>query len=262
MNELDNNQKLYHNKYYKDILKRGIEGYDGFINPDSIWYWMHIYCLDSIKEFFEKIPKSYFLTVGDGYCGREAGFIKRFGHKVHASDIETCLIEISKEKNIIDEYSEQDINMLSFNDNFFDYSLVKESLHHLSKPYNGIYEMMRVSKEGVILIEPNGDNYKKYKFSHFEESGNYCFDFNSHELYKIGLSMGYKYFLISYSNMFYGQHNLDNIKNDKIVEEKKRLIEIDHKIDLIYKPLLIFIFLKNKNIYDIINGNNFIKINI
>jgi SAM-dependent methyltransferase len=157
MNELDIKQIEHHHNHYLEILNNGPTRYDGFINSNSIWYWMHVYCLESIKEFFEKIPLSYFLTAGDGYCGREASYIKQFGHRVHASDIETCLIEIAKNKNLIDEYSKQDMHQLKFEDNCFDYSLVKESLHHLSKPYQGLYELFRVSKNGVILIEPNGD---------------------------------------------------------------------------------------------------------
>lgn len=260
MNKLDQNQKNYHHNHYLDILNGGVERYDGFINPNSIWYWMHTFCLENIQEFFEKISKSYFLTVGDGYCGREAGYVKKFGHVVHSSDVETCLIKLAKEKDIIDEYSEQDMNNLSFDNNFFDYSLVKESLHHLSKPYQGLYELFRVSKKGVILIEPNGDLDKDYSTRDFEPSGNYSYAFTTNELIKVGLSYGYKYFITTYGSMFYGQHNIENINNNKIEEEKNRLIEID-KLST-NKPLLIVIFLKDKDIFDSISNEKFKKIEI
>jgi ubiquinone/menaquinone biosynthesis C-methylase UbiE len=250
MNVMDCRQTEHHNKHYQNILKGGYGNYDGFINPNSIWYWMHTYCLEQLGYFFSKIPASYFLTVGDGYCGREAGFVKRYGHKVHASDMETCLIEVAKDWGVIDECSQQDMNKLSFADDTFDYALVKESLHHLSKPYQGLYEMMRVSKKGIILIEPNGDNERKYAFSSFEETGNYCFAFSSHELIKVGLSMGCRYYLVTYSIQFFGQHNDANIAAGKVEEEKSRLKELDSKLPLPHKPLLICIFLKNKEDYD------------
>jgi hypothetical protein len=261
MNVLDLKQKRHHEDHYKRILEKGIVGYDGFINPKSIWYWMHTYCLNDINCFFKNISSSYFLTVGDGYCGREAGYIKSFGHKVHASDIETCLIELAKTKNLIDEYSCQDMNSLSFEDNTFDYVLCKESLHHLSKPYQGIYEMMRVSKKGIIIIEPNGDNNHPYYLNDFEDCGNYGFSFNSYDLIKVGMSMGYRYFVITYSNMFYGQHNIDNILNNKIEEEKSRLKRIDDTLPLKNKPLLTCFLLKNKEDFDAFQDESkFIKI--
>jgi SAM-dependent methyltransferase len=257
MNKLDEQQKKFHSEHYSNILLE--KSYDGFVNSDSIWYWMHTYCLEHIKEIFEKIPKSYFLTVGDGYCGREAGYIKKFGHVVHSSDIETCLIKIGYDKNIIDEYSEQDMNNLSFENDFFDYSLCKESLHHMSKPYQGLYEMFRVSKHGVILIEPNGDLDKDYSTRNFEPSGNYSYAFTTNELIKIGIAFGYEYFLTTYTNMFYGQHDIDNIIRD-VNLEKNRLIEID-KIST-NKPLLVVIYLKDKNVFDSISSDKFKKIKI
>lgn len=259
MNILDSNQYEHHSNHYKVIKDRGLEGYDGFINSDSIWYFMHTHCLDDIKIFFDSISRSKFLTVGDGYCGRESVHIKRFGHYVHSSDIETCLIEIAYNNKLIDEYSSQDMNKLDFNDNDFDYVLTKESLHHLSEPYKGLYEMLRVAKNGVILIEPNGDNDQKDTFTGYEVSGNYMFTFTSHELIKIGLSYGYNYFVWTYSYMFYGFHNMDNIINNKIREEKQRLIELDNKTRLEDKPLLTFFFLRNESDYNIFDGNRFRK---
>jgi ubiquinone/menaquinone biosynthesis C-methylase UbiE len=257
---LTEKQITFHQQHYKEILERGETGYDGFINIESIWYWMHVYCLEDIKIFFENIKKSTFLTIGDGYCGREAGYIKRSGHKVHASDIETSLIQIAHEKGIIDEYSYQDIHDLTFDDNSFDYVLTKESLHHLSMPYHGLYEMLRVARNGVILIEPNGefDQQNNY-FADYEISGNYIFRFNTHELIKIGLSYGYNNFVWTYSNMFYGTHNMENINNGKITEEKDRLTQIDKNIKLENKPLLIFFFLKNEKDYNIFTNNNKFK---
>jgi ubiquinone/menaquinone biosynthesis C-methylase UbiE len=160
---VEQNQFNHYQKAYKEILDKGLEGYDGFINPNSFWYFEHVYCLEHIQEFFQKISKSRFLTVGDGYCGREGAFIKRFGHFIHASDWETCLLNIGKEKNLIDEISTQNIYNLQFDDGSFDYVFTKESLHHLAMPYKGLYEMFRVSSKGVIIIEPNGDNESKYK---------------------------------------------------------------------------------------------------
>lgn len=260
---MDKKQKEHHQKFYQDVLDRGVAGYDGFINPESVWHWMHTYCLDWINPFFKGIPKATFLTVGDGYCGREAGYIKRYGHYVHASDYAPCLTKLAKEMNLIDACSVQDLNGLGFQDRSFDFVLAKETLHHMSNPYTGLYEMLRVADRGVIIIEPNGDNEPRYGCDTFEPTGNFLFSFSSHELTKLGTAYGYNYFVITYSIVFYGPHDEEAIKAGRIEEEKRRLIAIDNNTKLTNKPLLIFFFLRNKEDYDVFNDpSKFIKVEI
>jgi SAM-dependent methyltransferase len=263
VNPIEEKQKIHHEKFYHDILNRGEGAYDGFINPQSVWHWMHVYCMDWVKEFFQGIPKSTFLTVGDGYCGREAGYIKKYGHYVHASDYETCLIEVAKSKGLVDDFSKQDLNELEFEDQAFDYVFTKETLHHLPNPYAGLYEMFRVAERGVILIEPNGDCAAKYQCDTFEPTGNFLFMFSSDELMKVGAAYGFKYFVFTYSIVFYGPHNEAAIKEDRVEEEKGRLIAMDNGTKLIHKPLLIFFFLRNREDYNVFNTpNKFTKVEI
>ena len=258
MNPIDIKQKEWFIPTFKSILDGGVEKYDGFINPDSIWYFMHVYCIDHIKEFFQNIPKSTILTVGDGYCGREAVHIKRISpqHHLHASDWQPCLLQVSKDLGLIDEFSDQDMNHLTFEDGEFDFVFVKESLHHMSMPYNGLYEMLRVAKKGVILIEPSGDNEPKHKFNGFEPVGNFVFSFSSHDLIKVGLSYGYKNFAFTFSSVHFGRHNIKNIEDGKVEEEKNRLISVDNQIPMKDRPLLIFFFLKDPSLMDCFTDTN------
>ena len=263
MTKIDVKQEEHSNKYYHEILQRG--DFDGFINPDSYWYWEHTYCLEHLKEFFTLTSGSTYLTVGDGFCGREGGFIQKFGNHVHASDIEPCLIEISRSKGLVDSYSRQDLYNLTFSDNSCDYVFIKESLHHLSKPYAGFYEMLRVAKKGVILIEPNGDTEQPYIYNNFESSGNYMFTFSSHDLIKsaIAFGNGYKYFLLTYSIVFYSYHNDEELKLGHFDQERKRLLEYDKGFDNpAQKPLLILICLRDKEVYDQIIGTDYKKVMI
>ena len=257
MNKIDFDQKEYFIKAFKDILDGGIEKYDGFINPESIWHFMHVHVLDHIKDFFQNIPPSTILTLGDSYCGREAAHIKRINpaHHVHASDWQPCLIQVAKDLGLVDEFSEQDMNDLKFEDDSFDFVFVKESLHHLSKPYQGIYEMLRVAKKGAILIEPSGENEGKLRFNGVEPVGNYVYGFIAHELAKVGLSYGIRHFAFTYGTVHYTLRNDDNIKAGRIQEEKERLIRLDDSIPLENKSLIIFFFLKDKSIYDVM-GND------
>ena len=96
------------------------------------------------------------LTVGDGNYGGEANWILRNGGNVHASDYSTPLLEIAAKNGEIKEFSRQNAENLTFDDDSFDYVLIKEALHHFPRPWLALYESLRVCRKGVILFEPNG----------------------------------------------------------------------------------------------------------
>jgi SAM-dependent methyltransferase len=103
---------------------------------------------------------------------------------------------------------------LALDDDSFDYIFCKESLHHLSRPYLGIYEMIRCARKGVVLIEPGGrsplnpfgkiTHAFRYLFNErpifFEESGNYVFELKRFEIEQILLSLGIYRFSYRYLN--------------------------------------------------------------
>lgn len=47
-----------------------------------------------------------------------------------------------------------DSEKLPFKDGFFDIASVHDGLHHLKTPQKGVNDLMRVSRKGVIIIEP------------------------------------------------------------------------------------------------------------
>jgi len=52
------------------------------------------------------------------------------------------------------EWSYQDAEHLSFEDDSFDFSMVHEGLHHCYSPHRALLEMYRVAKKGILLFEP------------------------------------------------------------------------------------------------------------
>ncbi len=52
-------------------------------------------------------------------------------------------------------YKKENIENLSAKNESFDLVFCKESLHHLSRPVLGLYEMLRVCKKAAVFIEPN-----------------------------------------------------------------------------------------------------------
>jgi SAM-dependent methyltransferase len=55
----------------------------------------------------------------------------------------------------VKSYAIQNAEQLTYNDGAFDYILCKESYHHFPRPYAALYEMIRVAKKAIVIIEPH-----------------------------------------------------------------------------------------------------------
>ena len=192
-----------------------------WIRKDNLDSWRHSRMLKPLKAFINKGDK--WLTIGDGRYGTEANFLIENGIKAHASDLSDQLLKKGKEIGFINEYSQQNAEDLNFQDESFDYVLIKEALHHMPRPWIALNEAFRVSRKGVILIEPNdqiagGFNlWKKITFFlkklqkkrvnindyNFEEVGNFIFTLNIREIEKFLLAMHYRNLAFIYMNDYY-----------------------------------------------------------
>ena len=121
---------------------------------------------------------------------------KSYNPRIYVSDIAENAVgtAIASFENI--QGSVGDTERLPFNDNTFDYSFIAASLHHLPRPILGLYELLRVAKEGVIVIEPNDSILTRIAtslgFAHeIEEVGNYVFRFSKRDVIKIAKSLFY-----------------------------------------------------------------------
>jgi len=175
------------------------------LNHNTINRWRHERLYRSVNPLLEMFPDSNWLTVGDFYYGSDAQYIQSKGFKVTASDVDDHFLIKGKEIGYINSYSKENVESLSFSDGTFDFVLCKETLHHLPRPYIGIYEMLRVSRTGIILVEPydrftNSSSFekvgnwllKKLKgklHDLYEPSGNYKYPISKREIEKIGLGL-------------------------------------------------------------------------
>ena len=50
-------------------------------------------------------------------------------------------------------WSFQNVENLTYQDNFFDYTVVHAALHHCKSPHKALLEMYRVAKKGIISFE-------------------------------------------------------------------------------------------------------------
>ncbi|HEX4958642.1 MAG TPA: class I SAM-dependent methyltransferase [Lacibacter sp.] len=187
-------------------------------------YWRHQRMYETLAPFAASYRNASWLTVGDGRYGLDAIRLKKIFqlHSVFPTDIGEHMLRISKEKGYITEYGVENAEQLSFTDGSYDVVFCKEAFHHFPRPYLALYEMIRVCKTAVVMIEPaerlivNGAKSKPYllsaiqllvaklmgrayqpyapevsKLNHaFEEAGNYLYAVSVRELEKLVHGMG------------------------------------------------------------------------
>ncbi|WP_248896706.1 class I SAM-dependent methyltransferase [Haloplanus halobius] len=181
-----------------------------WLNDGSVDAWRHQRMYRTLDPILEADPDARWLTIGDGRFGMEAQYILNHGCEALPTDISTELLAEAEEMGLIPEYQQENAEALSFDDGSFDYVFCKESYHHFPRPMLALYEMLRVARKGVVLIEPsdsfiNAPLGKKLldaaagladrsigpgRFE-FEESGNYKYTLSRREMEKAALGLNY-----------------------------------------------------------------------
>lgn len=188
-----------------------------YTDPDSIDAWHHERMIRFIVPLIQLYPDSKFLTVGDGRYGSDAFLLKKYQADVLATSLTDNYLKIAKEKGYIDKYQAVNAENMPFDDNYVDFVLCKESYHHFPRPAIAFYEMLRVAKVAIILIEPTDDHFglidflkkplkkilRKEKYTDYERSGNYIFRSNSREIKKMLLALNKPLYGVKYFNDFY-----------------------------------------------------------
>lgn len=162
---MDDVNKFYHaQKTCRDndaVNKERINHTESWLRDDTVDYWRHQRMHRFIDPFLDLYPDSKWLTIGDGRFASEAQYIRRKAKDVTASDISEGMLLEAKNRNLIDKYSIENAEKLSFTDSSFDFILCKESYHHFPRPIIALYEMIRVARKAVILIEPNDSIFEE-----------------------------------------------------------------------------------------------------
>lgn len=175
------------------------------------------------NPFIELWPQATWATVGDGRYGSDAIYLQSQGVDVTATDISDTLLKESQQLGLIDKYSKENAEQLSFANEQFDFVYCKEAYHHFPRPNIALYEMLRVAKKGVILLEPIDRQItpthqrlclgvkdlikrlvRKPVVTHFyEPDGNYLYAISKRELEKVALGVGLKYMVFKGINDIY-----------------------------------------------------------
>ncbi len=175
-------------------------------------------------------PGAAWVTVGDGRYGGDAHYLASKGAKALATDISDALLREGLEMGFIPAYSRENAEALSFGDNSCDFVLCKESYHHFPRPMKALYEMLRVARKGVVLLEPV-DHYvftnffqaffrnilvainalgvfklffgREIKRHTYEEVGNYVYKVSEREMEKVALGLNYPYVAFKGINIYH-----------------------------------------------------------
>ena len=196
-----------------------------YTRPESIDAWRHVRMLDTINELIkyskenEKNSTNTWATVGDGRYAYNANYLHEKGiSDVIATSITEDNLKYAKDNNYIKKYQIENAEDLSFQDKTIDFILCKESYHHFPRPTIALYQMMRVAKQAIILIEPLEDNKilnflkKIIKFLIrgkgqsdllFEPSGNFLYRISIKEFKKTLAAIGGYNFACKGINDFY-----------------------------------------------------------
>ena len=189
--------------------------------------------LDVASPIYECNPNSRWMTVGDGRYGSDAAYLLGRGLSAIATSLTGDLLSRAHDLGFIEEFRAENAEKLSMGDKVFDFVLCKESYHHFPRPPVALYEMIRVAKCGVVLIEPV-DNPRILNWFRtfvkkvlrgdpsyeFEPSGNFLYRTSMLELRKLLMAMdgdafAYKgfndFFVASLSNYKASGFNLGNI---------------------------------------------------
>jgi ubiquinone/menaquinone biosynthesis C-methylase UbiE len=256
-NNLDSNE--FQNVSYKKHEKHYSRYIDGKVQNDcaKMWFdqdtvdaWRHYRMYKTIDPFFAAYPDAAWVTIGDGRYGKDAKYIQEKGCNALATDISDILLKEAKDIGYIEAYRKENAERLTFPDNEFDFVLCKESYHHFPRPMVALYEMLRVAKRGVILIEPN-DHFifntineivfrfvlnkirwilgkKPVRGNDYEEVGNYVYRISEREIEKVAIGLNYGAVAFKGLNDCY----IKGVENEKILEKGKLFKKVKFRIRL------------------------------
>jgi SAM-dependent methyltransferase len=136
------------------ISEQQMEMPSRYSQPESIDNWRHTRMLDLTKPIWRAFPASTWMTIGDGRYGSDAAYLRSQGVDVLATSLTDDKLKYAHERGYIGAFQAENAEQLSLPDNSIDFVLCKESYHHFPRPPIALYEMLRVARLAVVLIEP------------------------------------------------------------------------------------------------------------
>src|SRR5262249_30421114 len=153
---MDANEELLYGLQIKTVraIKRGPPATLGY--PDSLDAWRQRRMYDLIHPIVVSGREGRWLTIGDS--GADAAALAAAGipqSQIVASSLCTAQLEELKARDFLVGIEVRTINAesISLPADEFDFVIAKEVYHHFPRPPIGLYEMLRVARQAVVLIE-------------------------------------------------------------------------------------------------------------
>ncbi len=187
-------QNSLHIEHWQSFLedKSNVDLYSTWWDTSTVNHWRHVRFLQAPLRVLSSplCKKSSWLAIGDG-SGHDSWILKNNGFKeVISTDIGTDTLRVSAKAGYIDRFEYANAEGLQYPDYSFDFVLCKEALHHMQMPYRALYEMIRVAKYAVVIVEPQdmfGDIPCLAGPYHatYEPVGNFIYTFSAVEMQKL-----------------------------------------------------------------------------
>lgn len=156
-------------------------------------HWRHRRFMEPVLDILQTRQDTW-VTIGDG-SGHDSWIMFNDGFEdILSTDIGDGTLKRSLQEGHIQKCAQANAENLQFDDEQFDFVLCKEAFHHMRRPYMGLYEMLRVAKRAVVLIEPQ-DQWVDFPTRtgaptpFYEGVGNYVYGLSFREIQKICLGL-------------------------------------------------------------------------
>jgi ubiquinone/menaquinone biosynthesis C-methylase UbiE len=169
---------------------------DTCFDPNNFHHRFRLFGYEKLREFLnslrETLDNKSVVVLG---CGKGFDFhlIKYFFRNVDLAgvDISETALELVKKSFPNVRSFLGNMESLEFEDGAFDYAIVPVALHHLQSVYRGVYEAIRISRKGALLMEPYDSPLARLATrlgyaTEYEEVGNYVFRTSIREMKKVG----------------------------------------------------------------------------
>ena len=263
-----------HNEWYNEHFpsesaKSDFYGKVRTTGKNNVAHWLQQLFFSCLDPLLDRKDRSW-LTVGDAY-GFDAQYILNSGNKALATDLNTDFLSVALKEGIINACAAENAEKLSREDNSFDFVLCKESYHHFPRPYAAMYEMIRVARSGVVVMEPqdpvtkmplllmlsnlftrNGQFINKLwknRFS-FEPVGNFVYKVSEREFEKLAAGLGLPMVGFKKINPNYWFKGAESISTDQysrqffFIKMKKFLFDSLFKLGLMPSQVLTTVIFK------------------
>jgi len=175
--------------------------------PCSIDAWRHLRMYAHLQPIIDHHPAGSWLTVGDS--GADAFFLRSAGvRNVTATCISDAALRSLAGQGHLRAVTirAENAERLELPDESVDFVLCKEAYHHFPRPPIAFYEMLRVCRTAVVLIEPlDNDGNRPLDIAKkaakqllrgdtlaeqlFEDTGNYIFRLSPAEVAKMAAAL-------------------------------------------------------------------------